>query len=542
MKRKIAFWLIIIVLGGAGYFSYAYYYKNKEAQVKYKTVKVEKGSLSSFVTANGTVNPVTTVLVGSQITGMIKRLYADYNTQVKKGQLIAEIDPDIFQAQVAQAKAKLENAKAAFLNVQADILNAQSNVEASKANVIKAQVALDDARRNLQRVSELFARNLIAASDRDAAQTAYDSATAQLAAALAQKKAAEAQLEASKARLESARAQIKQAEAELEMAEVNLKHTRITAPVNGIVISRNVDVGQTVAASLQAPTLFTIAQDLTDMQVETNVSEADIGRVQIGQPATFTVDAFPQLTFQGKVTEIRNAPQTIQNVVTYNVIVRVKNPDLKLRPGMTANVSILVAHRENVLKIPNAAFRFRPDFGRKEATPYSPKTTPGTFTSASMLPAEQTLERLKKDLQLSAAQEGQIKLILQDAQKEIQAARRGGDAEEIKHKIKEVRQISREKIKGVLTEEQKRKYALLEQMGQTTQAPAPIFKVWVLNAEGKPTPVEIATGISDGSFTEVISGNLREGQEVIIEAGGINAKPPTTGSTTGPPPGMRLFR
>lgn len=539
MKRKIIFWLLIIVLGGAGYVGYAYFYKDKETTVKYKTVKVEKGNLSSFVTANGTVNPVTTVLVGSQISGMIKKLYADYNTQVKKGQLIAEIDPDIFQAQVSQTKAKLENAKAAYLNVQADILNAQSNVEASKANVIKARVALEDARRNLERASQLFSRNLIAASDRDAAQTAYDSAAAQLEAAFAQKKAAEAQVEASKARLESARAQIKQAEAELELAQVNLNHTRITAPVNGIVISRNVDVGQTVAASLQAPTLFTIAQDLTDMQVETNVSEADIGRVYIGQLATFTVDAFPQMTFQGKVTEIRNAPQTIQNVVTYNVIVQVKNPDLRLRPGMTANVSILVAQRNNVLKIPNAALRFRPDFARKDAMASSPKPAMVAATSPPIPSGEQTLERLKKDLQLTPAQEGQIKIILQDAQKEIQAARRAGDGEELKNKIKEVRQSTRQKIRGVLTEEQKGKYTLLEQKTEIAQVAVSVFKVWILSPEGKPTPVEITTGISDGSFTEVISGNLREGQEVIIEAGGSDPKPTTT---TTLPPGMRLFR
>lgn len=539
MKKKIIFWLIIIAIGGAGYFGYANFYKNKESAVKFKTVKVERGNISAFVTANGTVNPVTTVLVGSQISGMIKKLYADYNTQVKKGQLIAEIDPDIFQAQVSQAKAKLENAKAAYLNVQADILNAQANIEANKASVIKAQVALEDARKNLQRASELFSRNLIAASDRDAAQTAYDSAAAQLEAALAQKKAAEAQLEASKARLESARAQIKQAEAELELAQVNLNHTRITAPVNGIVISRNVDVGQTVAASLQAPTLFTIAQDLTEMQVETNVSEADIGRVHIGQPATFTVDAFPQMTFQGKVTEIRNAPQTIQNVVTYNVIVQVKNPALQLRPGMTANVSILVAHREKVLKIPNAALRFRPDFARKEATTPSPKPGSETTRMQSLPSAEQILERLKKDLQLSAAQERQIKIIWQNSQREIQTAQKAGDPEELKNKIKEVRQIIRQKIRGVLTDEQKKKYALLEQRMETAQTPAPVFKVWALNPEGRPTPVEIAIGISDGSFTEVLSGNLREGQEIIIESMGSNTKPT---ATSAPPPGMRLFR
>lgn len=539
MKRKIIYWMLVVFLGGAAYGGYAYFYKDKETTVKYKTVKVEKGSLSSFVTANGTINPVTTVLVGSQISGMIKRLYADYNTQVKKGQLIAEIDPDIFQAQVSQAKAKLENAKAAYLNVQADILNAQANIEANKASVIKAQVALEDARRNLQRASELFSRNLIAASDRDAAQTAYDSAAAQLEAALAQKKAAEAQLEASKARLESARAQIKQAEAEVELAQVNLNHTRITAPVNGIVISRNVDVGQTVAASLQAPTLFTIAQDLTEMQVETNVSEADIGRVRIGQAATFTVDAFPQMTFQGKVTEIRNAPQTIQNVVTYNVIVQVKNPDFKLRPGMTANVAILVAHRENVLKIPNAALRFRPDFARKETTTSSPKPERETTRMESPPSAEQILERLKKDLQLSAAQERQIKIILQDSQREIQTARKAGDPEELKNKIKEVGQIIRQKIHGVLTDEQKKKYALLEQRMETAKTPAPVFKVWTLNPEGRPAPVEIAIGISDGSFTEVLSGNLREGQEIIIESMGSNTK---STATSAPPPGMRLFR
>lgn len=538
MKKKIIFWLVILILAGGGYFSYGYFFKNKEGAIKYKTVKVEKGSLSTFVTANGTVNPVTTVLVGSQISGTIKKLYADYNSQVKKGQLIAEIDPDIFQAQLAQAKAKVENAKAAFLNAQADILSAQSNVEASKANVIKAQVALEDARRNLKRVSELFSRNLVAASDRDAAQTTYDSAVAQLEAARAQQKAAEAQLESAKARLESARAQIKQAEAEMELAQVNLAHTRITAPVNGIVISRNVDVGQTVAASLQAPTLFTIAQDLTDMQVETNVSEADIGRVQVGQPATFTVDAFPQLTFQGKVTEIRNAPLTIQNVVTYNVIVQVKNPNLKLRPGMTANVSILVAHKDNVLKVPNAALRFRPDFARKETGASPPKLSAPTV-SEQPISSEQIIDKLKKELNLTAAQLAQIMVILKDAQKEIQTARRAGAPEEIKNKIREIRQGIGQKIRGVLTEEQKKKYALLDQKAETMQAPAPVFKVWVMDAEGKPTPVEITTGISDGSFTEVISGALREGQEVIIEAVGGSSK---STAATPPPPSMRIFR
>jgi len=290
--------------------------------------------------------------VGSQVSGTIQKLYADYNSRVKMGQLIAQIDPAIFQAQVSQAKAKVENAKAAQLNAQADIASAKSNIESSKANVIKARVSVDDTKRNLNRSLELFARNWSRPATGIRLKTAHDSAQAQLEAAQAQQKASEAQLDSAQAKLESARAQIKQAEAELELAQVNLDHTKISAPVTGIVISRNVDVGQTVAASLQAPTLFTIAQDLTEMQVDTNVSEADIGRVAIGQEATFTVDAFPNLTFQGKVTDIRNAPVTVQNVVTYDVVIQVKNPELKLRPGMTANASILVAQRENALKSP----------------------------------------------------------------------------------------------------------------------------------------------------------------------------------------------
>ncbi len=427
MKKKIIFWVILILLIAGGASGYIYFYKDKDQAVKYRTAKVERGSISAFVTANGTINPVITVLVGSQVSGTIQKLYADYNSRVKKDQLIAQIDPAIFQAQVSQAKAKVENARASFLNAQADIATARSNVESSKANVIKARVSVDDTKRNLNRSLELFARNLISASDRDSAQTAYDSAVAQLEAAQAQEKASEAQLDSAKAKLEAARAQIKQAEAELELAQVNLDHTRITAPVTGIVISRNVDVGQTVAASLQAPTLFTIAQDLTEMQVDTNVSEADIGRVAIGQEATFTVDAFPNLTFQGKVTDIRNAPVTVQNVVTYDVVIQVKNPELKLRPGMTANASILVAQRENVLKIPNCGLTLPAGVCQERSGPIPerarlPRSTPRLRTVSP----EQILERLKAELKLTPDQQAGISRILKDAQSEIQAARKAG--------------------------------------------------------------------------------------------------------------------
>ena len=521
MKKKSLLWIILIILIAAGGLGYVYFFKDKGSAVKYRTAKAERGSISAYVTANGTVNAVITVLVGSQVSGTILKLYADYNTQVKTGQLVAQIDPAIFQAQVSQAKATLENARAAFLTAQADIATARSNVEAGKANVLKAKVSVTDTKRSLNRSLELYGKNLIAASDRDTAQTNYDSAVALLEAAQAQLKANEAQLESAIAKLEAARAGVKQNEAALELAQVNLDHCRITAPVNGIVISRNVDVGQTVAASLQAPTLFTIAQDLTEMQVDTNVSEADVGRVAVGQDATFTVDAFPQTTFRGKVTEIRNAPVIVQNVVTYDVVIQVKNPELKLRPGMTANASILVAHRDEVLKIPNAALRFRPDFAKREAT-----TQKGAQASPSVPPPPPpsfpTLERLKAELNLSATQLDAISHILADAKAELQAARKGGP-EPSPAKSRQIAAFARTKISSVLTEEQRKKFDQMpEQTG--TQTILPKFRIWVQVPQQRPMPVEITTGISDGSYTEVLSGSLQEGQEVILEAIGSNGK------------------
>ena len=399
---------------------------------------------------------------------------------------------------------------------------------------------MDDTKRSLDRALELFRRNLISASERDSAQTAQDSSLAQLEATQAQQKASEAQLDSANAKLEASRAQIKQAEAELELAQVNLDHTKILAPVNGIVISRNVDVGQTVAASLQAPTLFTIAQDLTEMQVDTNVSEADIGRVAIGQDASFTVDAFPNLTFRGKVMDIRNAPVTLQNVVTYDVVIRVKNPELKLRPGMTANASILVAQRENVLKVPNSALRFRPEFAKRDpAAPQKGSAAPSASSPPSAT-GEQILERLKAELKLTPEQQTGIIRILKDAQHEILAARKAGDPEGAKAKSKELRIATRVKIRSLLTEEQKKKYEQMDQRPESSQAPAQVFKIWVPTPEGKPVQVDITTGISDGSYTEVTSGDLKDGQEVILEVAGGNNKGGASSQT--PQPSMRGIR
>lgn len=480
----------------------------EEPGQKFRKVRVERGDISSVVTATGTINPVVTVLVGSQVSGTIRALHADFNSRVKEGEVIAQIDPSIFEAQVEQAQANLSNA-------QAGLLTAQANLKNAEANLVKAEVALADARRTLERNVELMAKGVIAQAALDTARTSYDSA-------VAQREGAKAQIETTKAQVESAKAQVEQARAALKLAQTNLRYTTIRSPVNGIVISRNVDVGQTVAASLQAPTLFTIAKDLTQMQVDTNVSEADIGAVREGMEATFTVDAYPDRTFRGRISEIRNAPVTVQNVVTYDVVVQVENKDLRLKPGMTANVTIVIAHRASALKVPNQALRFQPEGTGKE------EAAMGKGEGRSS-PAGALMERLAKSLDLTEQQRSQIQTILAASRGEFQAVREGARPEEAG---KRVLNLLRQKLWGVLTEEQRTK---LEQWSQssgqgTRGTPA---RVWTVSPDGRPRPVPIVIGISDGTFTEVISGDLEEGMEVIVEDLG-KKKTSTQGPTSSP--------
>lgn len=381
--------LIAVIVGVLVLLAAAIYLlsRGKEDEAKFRTDKVVRGDIVKTVMATGTVNAVTTVLVGTQVSGTIKQIHVDYNSPVKKGQLIALIDPSVFEAQVQQANANL--------------LSAEAGLQRAEAN-------LADAKRTMERSRILFEKNLIARSELDSAETRYEAESAQLKAS---------------------KAQIAQAGASLKLAETNLKYTRIISPVDGVVISRNVDVGQTVAASFQTPTLFTIAQDLTKMQIDTNVDEADIGRVIKGQKVEFTVDAYPDVTFEGEVWQVRNAPITVQNVVTYDAVIKVENPDLMLKPGLTANVSVIIATKKDVLKIPNAALRFKP----------SEKT----------------------------------------------------------------REAGEKKGEGV----------------------------WILE-KGKPRRISITTGISDGNYTELSTGELKEGQEIIIDS--VNK----TGDKRAPSPRM----
>ena len=354
-----------------------------------------RGSLVAAVAATGTLNAVVTVQVGSQVSGQIKELYADFNSQVTKGQIIARIDPAIFQAQVDQARAQLQAARgtvrsqqATSTKTKADLENARAAVAVAQAQTAKAQVAVVDGQRNLDRQRQLKDRELIAQADVDAAQVAYDSNVAQHTATAAQDRAqsaqvdsAEAQLKVAGAQVRSATAQGRQFEAALRQAQLNLDHSIIRAPVDGVVVARNVDVGQTVAASLQAPTLFLIAQDLAKMQVDTSTDESDVGRIRLAQRVTFTVGSFPGRTFSGQVVQVRKAPQVLQNVVTYDVVVSAPNPELVLLPGMTANVRIIIDQKDNVLKVPNAALRFRPpgaETGQGQTQPAAPAAVQGS--------------------------------------------------------------------------------------------------------------------------------------------------------------------
>src|SRR5262245_30766996 len=466
MKRRLAWILVILVVAGgltAGYF----YSQGAGSRSPYRTAAVTRGTLTAAISATGTLNAVITVQVGSQVSGQIKELYADFNSQVKNNQVIARIDPDIFEAKVNQAKAQVDSARAAVLNQQAaveraraDVGNARAALAVARAQTAKAQVAVFDSKRDLGRKVDLRQKGFIAQADEDAAQALHDSAMAQADANKAQEQAqeaavrsAEAALKVADAQLQSASAQVGQQEASLRQTQLDLEHTIIRAPVDGVVVSRTVDVGQTVAASLQAPTLFTIAQDLTKMQVDTNVDEADVSRVRVGMRATFTVDSFPGQVFTGEIVQIRKAPQVIQNVVTYDVVVSAQNTDQRLLPGMTANVRIVTERKEDVLRVSNAALRFRP---------------PGVEAERPQRPGGGSL---------------------------------GGPGG--------------------------RGPAGSPRAGGSGGLPG---RVWIVGTDGKLEAVQLRLGITDGTNTEVVEGPLKDRQEVIVGlAAGATPRPAAPG-------------
>lgn len=437
-----------LAAGGAGVWRWRK--THRKAPVEFDTANVDRGKIIARVTATGTLSALVTVQVGTQVSGTIQKLLVDFNSPVKKGQLIAKIDPQLIAASLEQARA---------------------NFQAAQGNLLKAEAQERDAGRQFERSRDLLDRKLIAQADFDTSQ---------------------ANLEVAKGASAAARGTQAQAKAALFQAQVNLNMTSIVSPTDGTVISRSVDVGQTVAASLAAPTLFVIAKDLREMQVDTSVAEADVGKLSTAMAATFTVDAFPGERFRGKVRQIRNAPTTLQNVVTYDAVIDVANPDLKLRPGMTANITFIAAERDGVVRVPNAALRFRP--------------TPEIFTALGIpVPAG-----------------------VRDAGNRAGVPGGGTGAGGGAHKGGAAPGGTAGPGPG----------GARPHGAGHGDTPTDRRSVWALR-DGKPQMVPLRIGLSDGNMTEMLEGDLREGEAVIVDASAADGQ--ASGAPAAPGGMRRLF-
>jgi HlyD family secretion protein len=549
-KRRVAvvaFAVALVALAGF------WFWGDRANAAEYMTARVERGNLRNTVTATGTLQAVTTVQVGSQASGTISALYADFNSTVKKGQVVAQLDPSVTQAQVQQSRANLQQAEAQLQSARAAVSqshagvaqtragvtdarakaqaagtttqNQQAGVSAAEANVAVLKAQMDDAASFLRQEQTLLQSGVIAQREYDTAQTSYRTAEArynqsvaqlrmaQLSAqsassagqtqadagvqqAQAQAQQSQGQVVGAQAQVANAAAQVQQARAALQLSELNLQHTTITSPIDGVVVSRDVNVGQTVAASLSAPTLFTIAQDLTQMQVIANIDQADIGLVEQAKGVSFSVDAFPSQEFKGTIQQMRLNPQNVQNVVTYNVVIDVSNPEQKLKPGMTANLTVTIDERNDVLKVPNSALRF------------APQTTPQTTD------ATQTRSGGNSNGQRRNAGQRQNGQNADGAQPNGEAAANNGDAQQ--------------QTDGANAQQQNNARA---QFAPSTAPvlPGQLRRVWVMGADGKPESRRIKIGLSDGSSTEVVEGDLREGEVVVT---GQNVTASSTSSRT----------
>lgn len=535
----------VVVLGAAGAVGW-WAQRDGDSATSYRTAKIERGTLIAAVSSSGTVNPVSQVSVGSQVSGQIKEMRADFNTEVKQGQLIARIDPESFEYKVRQASADLESARAA-------VLNAQANVAAVLAGVSKAKLEADNAQRDAQRKQDLLAKNFISQAD-------YDNSRNTAASLAESLKVAQAQADVARAQAVSAQAVVRQRDAALAQAKVDLERTEIRSPVDGVVIKRSVDVGQTVAASLQAPELFIIARNLQDMQVEASIDEADISRVKPQQAVSFTIDAFPGRSFEGRVSQIRKAAVSSQNVVTYTVVVGFANPGGTVLPGMTANVRIVTETRENALKVPNAALRVRIAGVEPAAAPASSADASRTGSTWQWLPSANAQDaaprapasaaagggplaelrnRLASELQLAPAQLEKVDAVIAQARPRFAALRGLPEEERAKARERIVADI-RARVAELLDAGQKARYQQIvaESAGRQTSR----GRIYLLDAKGKPAAYNVRLGITDGVATELIvapgspnAGELREGATVITGVNAPGSAAPRSG-TPGPRP------
>ena len=429
MRKKIIIGIFILVVIVGIVMGFTLFNRNNNKGIEYKKEAIDKGDIEALVVTTGTLNPVIIVDVGSQVSGKIDKLYVDFNSKVKEGQIIAELDQSQFATRVKQNEA---------------------NYRSSEASLDKAKITFENLEKKLDRAKSLFKKNLISYEEKEAVETQYYSA---------------------KADISSAEARLEQAKSQLDSSQVDLTYTIIKSPIDGIVIDRTVNIGQTVAASFQAPVLFQIANDLSKMQMECSVDEADIGKIKEGQKVKFTVDAFPDENFTGIISQVRYSPAIVQNVVTYPTIVEVENPEMKLRPGMTATVSVVIGEAKNVLRVSNSALRFNPDLSPEEM--------------------REMMENMRQGMMAKS----------QGSEKAKASHPAGGDRSPGTQRPGSGRQTSRERGFGM--------------RGMQGRQMRQISRVWVEDETGKLKLIFIRTGVTDNSYTEIKGENLKEGQEVI---------------------------
>lgn len=452
MKKKLIIGIAILVVVAGAILGWTLLKNNKSGAIKYRTEKITRGDIEAVVTTSGTVNPITKVEVGSQVSGKIAKLYVDFNSRVKEGDILAELDLSTFQTRVRQNEANYASAVAALE---------------------KAKVTLDNLQKKYERALSLFEKNLISYEEKEAAEANYLGA---------------------KTDLQRAEAAVEQAKSQLESSRLDLSYAIIRSPIDGVVITRNMNVGQTVQASFSAPKIFEIANDLSKMQVECDVDEADVGKIQEGQKVRFTVDAYPDATFTGTVKQVRYSPTVTQNVVTYTTIVEVENPGMKLLPGMTATVNIITGEAKGVLRVPNAALRFTPPIAAEE-----------------------------------------IQKIMKEAGERMMAKRKaeGGEAE--------AGQAPGQKIEGGPRMMFPQGGGMAQGMpgaGGGQRSSRRPSMVWYLDENGKLNVTFIRPGVSDSSYTEILRGDLKEGQEVLI---GTESSPASRTTTTQSGPQRMMF-
>jgi HlyD family secretion protein len=562
--RRIWLWTVtaVALTGAAGLFIWRPGSGNA-ADVPYRTASVDRGTITASVRATGTLNPVTTILVGSQLSGQVVEILADYNSPVKAGQVVARIYSEQIKARRDAARADLEQAKADLGMRRAQVDKSRAQLQRAEATTLdlmaqrdRARAQLGEAQRTLERQTELTTRNVGAQSALDQARTQADVQKATLASAEAQIASNRAEIEGLKAdialaesQVASAEAAILQRQAKLRDIEIDLSRTEIKSPVDGVVVKRDIELGQTVAASLSAPTLFTVAQDLREIDIYANIDEADVGRLKTGQPVTFTVNAYPNRTFNGTVRMVRLSAQTVQNVVTYTGVIGVENDDQALLPGMTANLQIVTDERRDVLRVPNAALRFRP-VGQAGATiPAAPPSVVADLPSRGR-PIQELRRRVVAEVQPTDEQLAAIDRILAEA-RTSSGRREPGLADTGRRDAgRQSRLDIRSKISSALDPERQARFVALVSEPRSGRGgaadPGTPGRVYVLDGGGNPQPVALRLGVTDGSFTEIVAGDISDKSQVIVGGGprGQGAAEAPDGNGSSPnrrPRGPRLF-